>query len=75
MPKEGNNLAVWLVDAGIEGSRRQSREDINNGAIYINGQRLQDVDYEISAADAIEGKYIVVRRGKKKYFLVTIEGA
>lgn len=75
MPKEGNNLAVWLVDAGIEGSRRQSREDINNGAIYINGQRLQDVDYEISATDAIEGKYIVVRRGKKKYFLVTIEGA
>lgn len=73
MPKEANNLAVWLVDAGIEASRRQSREDITNGAIYVNGERIQDVDYEISAADAIEGQYIVVRRGKKKYFLVTIE--
>ncbi|MDK8502009.1 tyrosine--tRNA ligase [Aerococcus sp. UMB1112A] len=72
MPKETANLAVWLVDAEVEKSRRQSREDIQNGAIYINGERVQDLDYEISEADAIEGRYIVVRRGKKKYFLITL---
>ncbi|AMB93751.1 tyrosine--tRNA ligase [Aerococcus sanguinicola] len=72
MPKEAANLAVWLVDAEVEKSRRQSREDIQNGAIYINGERVQDLDYEISEADAIEGRYIVVRRGKKKYFLITL---
>lgn len=73
VPKEATNLAVWLVDHGVESSRRQSREDITNGAIYINGQRIQEVDYEISIKDAIGGKYIVVRRGKKKYFLMTVE--
>lgn len=72
MPKEAANLAVWLVDSEVESSRRQSREDIQNGAIYINGERIQDLDYEISEADAIEGRYIVVRRGKKKYFLITL---
>ncbi|AMB95276.1 tyrosine--tRNA ligase [Aerococcus urinae] len=71
VPRETANLAVWLVDNGVESSRRQSREDIKNGAIYINGERVQDIDYEISPADAIEDKYIVVRRGKKKYFLMT----
>ncbi|WP_195863578.1 tyrosine--tRNA ligase [Aerococcus urinae] len=71
VPRETANLAVWLVDNGVESSRRQSREDIKNGAIYINGERGQDIDYEISPADAIEDKYIVVRRGKKKYFLMT----
>ncbi|KAA9241524.1 MULTISPECIES: tyrosine--tRNA ligase [Aerococcus] len=71
VPRETANLAVWLVDNGVESSRRQSREDIKNGAIYINGERIQDIDYEISPADAIEDKYVVVRRGKKKYFLMT----
>ncbi|KAA9302323.1 tyrosine--tRNA ligase [Aerococcus sanguinicola] len=74
MPKQAANLAVWLVDSEVESSRRQSREDIQNGAIYINGERIQDLDYEISEADAIEGRYIVVRRGKKKYFLITLAG-
>ncbi|AMB99534.1 tyrosine--tRNA ligase [Aerococcus urinaehominis] len=73
MPAEPANLAVFLVDAGVEPSRRQSREDIKNGAITINGDKMTDLDYEISPADAIEGKYLVVRRGKKKYFLVKFQ--
>ncbi|XJS10327.1 tyrosine--tRNA ligase [Aerococcaceae bacterium WGS1372] len=70
---ETNNLAIWLVDTGIVDSRRQSREFITNGAISINGEKIDDVDYEISSKDAIEGKYIIVRRGKKRYHLVTLE--
>lgn len=70
---EKANLAVWLVDTGIVDSRRQSREFITNGAITINGQKIDDVDYEIGPDDAIEEKYIIVRRGKKKYHLVTLE--
>lgn len=73
MPKEDNTLAVWLVDAGIEPSRRQSREDIKNGAIRINGERITDVDFAINPELAIEDKYVIVRRGKKKYFLVTFD--
>lgn len=70
---ETANLAVWLVDTGIVGSRRQSREFITNGAITVNGNKIDDVDYEISPEDAIGGKYIIIRRGKKKYHLVRME--
>lgn len=71
--KETANLAVWLVDTGIVDSRRQSREFIHNNAISINGEKIADVDYEIGPDDAIDGKYIIVRRGKKKYHLVILE--
>ena len=64
------NLVEWLVDVTkIEPSRRQAREDIKNGAIYINGQRVQDVDYELDPSQSFDGKFVIVRRGKKRYFL------
>lgn len=67
------NLAIWLVETGIVESRRQAREFISNGAISINGEKMNDVDQVISKKYAIGGKYIVVRRGKKNYYLVSFE--
>lgn len=68
-----HNLAIWLVDTGIVSSRRQSREFINNGAITINGEKIEDTGFELGPDMAIDHKYYVVRRGKKKYYLVTIQ--
>ncbi|MCW6682843.1 tyrosine--tRNA ligase [Aerococcaceae bacterium NML160702] len=70
-PAEASNLAVWLVETGIVKSRREAREFINNGAILINGEKATDVDFEISPEHAIGNKYVIVRRGKKHYHLVT----
>lgn len=67
---EDLTLVNVLVESGISPSRRQAREDITNGAIYINGEREQDVSYELSKADMFDNTFIVVRRGKKKYFVV-----
>lgn len=72
MPKEKNALAVWLVDAGVVNSRRQAREDLTNGAIYINGDRIQDVQAEFNPDWALGGQFVVVRRGKKRYFLIRL---
>lgn len=70
---EQKNLVEWLVDiTKIEKSRRQAREDILNGAIYLNGKRITDVNYEVEPATSFDGKFIIVRRGKKKYFLARI---
>ncbi|WP_461219460.1 tyrosine--tRNA ligase [Lapidilactobacillus salsurivasis] len=69
-----HDLVEFLVDVtAIEPSRRQAREDINNGAIYINGQRQQDVAFQVDPAAAFDGKFVIVRKGKKKYTLVRIE--
>lgn len=63
-------LVDLLVRAGISSSKRQAREDIKNGAIYINGIRNQDTAHQLTAEDRIEDRFTIIRRGKKKYFLV-----
>ena len=63
-------LVDLLVDAGISSSKRQAREDLGNGAIYINGDRCTDLDRSMRTADGLHGRYIIIRRGKNKYFLV-----
>lgn len=68
--REEIGLIDLLVNASISPSKRQAREDVKNGAIYINGERNQDAQYMIGADDRIEDKFTVIRRGKKKYFLI-----
>lgn len=68
--EEDMNLVKVLVDTGVSPSRRQAREDITNGAIYINGERQQDVNYELQDSDKLDGAFTVVRRGKKKYYMI-----
>lgn len=67
---ETSNIIDVLIETGIATSKRQAREDVNNGAIYINGERQQSVDYELSNEDKIDDEFTIIRRGKKKYFMV-----
>ncbi|MCT0448032.1 tyrosine--tRNA ligase [Lactococcus lactis] len=68
---EDLTLVELLISAGIAPSKRQAREDITNGAIYINGERVQALDYVITDSDKIENCLTVIRRGKKKNFVLT----
>ena len=67
------NLVDLLIATNVDKSKRQAREDIQNGAIRINGERLTDTTEMIDPKDSFDGKYIVIRRGKKKYFLAKIK--
>jgi len=71
--KTDQPLVDLLVAAKISSSKRQAREDIKNGAIYINGDRQQDIDYVVTAADRIEDTFTIIRRGRRNYFLVRYE--
>ncbi|WP_270306405.1 tyrosine--tRNA ligase [Streptococcus infantarius] len=68
---DNRNIVEMLVAAKISPSKRQAREDVQNGAIYINGERVQDLDYTLSDDDKIDNELTVIRRGKKKYFVLT----
>ncbi|HDH6146722.1 TPA: tyrosine--tRNA ligase [Staphylococcus aureus] len=67
------NIVEVLIETGISPSKRQAREDVNNGAIYINGERKQDVSYALAPEDKIDGEFTIIRRGKKKYFMVNYQ--
>ncbi|MCC3375218.1 tyrosine--tRNA ligase [Cohnella sp. REN36] len=67
---EPRNIVDWLVELGIEPSKRQAREDIAGGAISLNGDRVTDPTLEVSADHAIGGRFVIIRKGKKNYSLV-----
>jgi tyrosyl-tRNA synthetase len=68
--EEEQGLVDLLVAAKISPSKRQAREDVSNGAVSLNGERVTDTAYVLSDADKIEGQFTIVRRGKKKYFMI-----
>lgn len=67
---EATSLVDLLVESKICSSKRQAREDVTNGAISVNGERVTEVDYVLSDADRIEEQFTIIRRGKKRYFLI-----
>ena len=70
LPKEDKNIIDVLIEAGVSSSKRQAREDVTNGAISINGEKVQDVAYTVDAKDRLEDAFTIIRRGKKKYHMV-----
>lgn len=70
--REPKNIIDWLVELGIEPSKRQAREDIASGAISMNGERVSDAALEVTADHAIGGRFIIIRKGKKNYSLVKL---
>ncbi|HFK6067660.1 TPA: S4 domain-containing protein, partial [Enterococcus faecium] len=50
----------------------QAREDVSNGAISINGDRVTDLNFVINPSDEFDGKFVVIRKGKKNYFLAKV---
>ena len=70
--KEESTLIDTLVNNKIASSKREAREFITNGAISVNGEIIKDESYIINNNIAIENKFIVLRRGKKKYYLIKL---
>ncbi|MDG5382591.1 tyrosine--tRNA ligase [Staphylococcus aureus] len=73
LSNDTTNIVEVLIETGISPSKRQAREDVNNGAIYINGERQQDVNYALAPEDKIDSEFTIIRRGKKKYFMVNYQ--
>jgi len=61
-----------LVNNNMAFSKREAREFINNNAVSINGEVVNDEKKLITKDMALEGKVIIFRRGKKKYFLAEL---
>ena len=67
-----SNIVDLLVEANITTSKREAREMINNSAITINGEKSTDESLMITKSIALHNKYLVIRKGKKNYYLVEL---
>lgn len=67
--KEDTNIVDLLVNGGICSSKREAREFVNNSSITINGDKITDLEFVVTKDICIDKKYVIIRRGKKKYFI------
>ena len=67
------NVVDLLVNTGICQSKREAREFINSGSIIINEEKITDETKIIGKDMAIDNEILVVRRGKKKYFIIKMK--
>ena len=63
-------LVDALIESKLASSKREAREFIRNGAVLVNGDKVTDESFTLSKDIAIEGRFVVLRRGKKLYALI-----
>ena len=67
------NILDLLINVGACNSKREARELVTGNAISINGEKVSGIEYIISDKDFIENEYIIIRRGKKNYYIGVME--
>ena len=67
------NIVDLLINMGIASSKREAREYVSGNAIALNGSKVTDLEYVISEKDFLDGTYIIVKRGKKNYYIGIIK--
>ena len=63
------NIADMIVKLGAASSKREAREFISSGAISVNGNKINDATTTLSDDYFIDNTYIIVKRGKKNYYV------
>ena len=69
-----NNLGLVdaLVKAGLAKSKSEARRQIEQGGVYVNQQRVKDVDRKLDPSDWLAGGNLLLRKGKKDYGLLRL---
>ena len=64
-------LEMLAVRTGIFPSKGEARKNIQNGGVSINKERVADTAMQLTDAHLLNGKYILVQRGKKNYYILS----
>ncbi len=71
---EGKALVEILSETGIASSKGDARRSIEGGGVYLNNVRMDDVGRMVTTRDTLEGRFLLVRMGKKRYHLIGVRG-
>lgn len=69
----GKTLIDVLVEAKIASSRREAREWIKGNSISLNGVKVNDETLVIDSTQAYVSNYVIIRRGKKRYYCLNLQ--
>ncbi|WP_300286797.1 tyrosine--tRNA ligase [uncultured Alistipes sp.] len=65
-------LSLCTEHASVFPSKGEARKLIQGGGVSINKEKVASVEAEVSAADLLSDKYLLVQKGKKNYFLIVV---
>lgn len=68
----GTDVITFLADTGIFPSRGEARKMIQNGGVSLNREKISEIELTINTSHLLHNRYILVQRGKKNHYLVTI---
>jgi len=68
--QQGIDLVQFLAESGIMPSKGEARKMVLNGGISINRKKIDDIQYSVGTELLLHGKYILVQKGRKNYYLV-----
>jgi tyrosyl-tRNA synthetase len=68
----GVDVVTFLAETGIMASKGEARKLVQGGGVSINRKKVEDIQFTIDAPLLLHGKYLLVQKGKKNYFLVTV---
>ena len=66
------SIVDMLVNVGAASSKREAREFVSSGAVSVNGQKISDVTLNVTDDMFIDNTYIIIKRGKKNYYIGTM---
>ncbi len=66
-------VELFTQDAAVFASKGEMRKLVQGGGVSLNKEKLTAFDRPITADDLIDGKYLLVQRGKKNYYLITVK--
>ncbi len=61
---------LFTEKAAIFPSKGEMRKMVQGGGVSLNKEKLSAFDQTVTAADLLDGKYLLVQRGKKNYYLI-----
>jgi tyrosyl-tRNA synthetase len=66
---EGADILTFLADSGVFPSKGEARKMLQNGGLSINKEKVTELDFKLTTAHLLNGKYILVQKGKSNYTL------
>ena len=66
-------LDILAVKTNIFPSKGEARKMVQNNGVSINKDKISSIDYQVSENDIMDGKYILVQKGKKNYFIINVK--
>ncbi len=68
--QNGVDVISLVTDTGIFPSKGEARKMIQNGGLSINREKVPDLQMQVGTNNLLHGKYLLVQRGKKNYYLI-----